>query len=261
MGLFDKFGKGKLRKEQLEQLNSTLWRVVADGNVTDDELAEINHFFYDSELSPEEIQKAKADVFTQLVYQAIQDRRVSEAEFRSLEHVADRFTLPPQLRGWMQQQIQYFRLFDFIEQGGRLPIAAPQNVLLQKNEECYMSVPASLFEEKVVRSTYQGGSHGVSIRLMKGVSYRVGAHRGQIQSERALVPVSNGAFSVTNQRLIFSGDKKSNATAYPKLLDFQVYADAVQYSTTSRQKPIIVGFPASGDAELAALVISRVINT
>ncbi len=261
MGFFDKFGKGKLRKEQLEQLNSTLWRIVADGKVTEEELAEINHFFYDSELSPEEIQKAQADVFMQLVYQAIQDRRVTDDEFRSLEHVADRFSLSPQLRGWMQQQIQYYRLFHFIEQGGTLPSIAPQNVLLQKNEECHISVSASLLEERVVRSTYQGGSRGVSIRLMKGVSYRVGAHRGQIQSERALVPVSNGTFSVTNQRLIFSGDKKSNATAYPKLLDFQVYADAVQYSTTSCQKPMIVGFPAQENAELAALVISRVINS
>jgi hypothetical protein len=265
MGLFDKirqpFLKKKLRGEQLDQLNDTLWRIVADGKVTDDEVAEINSFFADSELSAEEIQKAIADIFSQIVYQAVADRRVSEQEFRSLEHIADRLSLPAQTRYWMQQQIQYFRLFSEIEAGGDLPVGKAPNIILQKGEECHRSIPGALYEERVVRSTYQGDSHGVSIRIMKGVSYRVGAHRGQIQSERALVPVSDGQFSVTNKRLIFSGNKKSNATAYLKLLDLQVYADAIQYSTTTRQKPIIVGFQHSEEAELSALIISRIINS
>ncbi|MBK8305259.1 MAG: hypothetical protein IPK98_18480 [Chloracidobacterium sp.] len=265
MGLFDTirqpFLKKKLRKEQLEALNSTLWRAIADGKITDEELGEINGYFYDSELTTEEIQKAQADVFSQLVYQAIADRRVSDEEFRSLEHIADRFSLSDQTRQWMQQQIQYFRVFNHIEAGGDLPSVIPGSVIMQKNEICHLSVPGILYEERVVRSTYQGGSRGVSLRVMKGVSFRVGAHRGQIQSERALVPVSQGVFNVTNQRLVFSGDAKSNSTAYPKLLDFQVYADAIQYSITSRQKPVIVGFPTIENAELSALVISRLLNS
>lgn len=265
MGLFDKirqpFQKRKLRKEQIESLNSTLWQVVADGRVTDEELAEINKYFYDSELSTEEIQMAQADVFSQLVYQAIADRRVTDDEFRSLDHVAIRFALSPEIRNALQQQIQHFRVLNRIEAGGELPTVTPRNIVLQKNEICHVSVLASLYEERVIRSTYQGGSRGVSIRIMKGVSYRIGANRGQIHSERGLVVVSEGTFSVTNQRLIFSGDLKSTSTPYPKLLDFQVYADALQYSTTSRQKPFIVGFQTTENAELCALIISRVINS
>ncbi|MFM9905293.1 MAG: hypothetical protein ACKVQJ_12065 [Pyrinomonadaceae bacterium] len=264
MGLFDKirqpFLKRKLRKEQLESLNSDIWQIVSDGKVTDEELSQINKYFYDSELSTEEVQKALTDVFSQLVYQAVSDRRVSEVEFQSLEHIANRFSLSAEAHTRLSEQIQYFRLFSQIEAGEELPTITPPNVVLQKNEECYLSIPGALYEERVVRSSYQGGSSGVSIRVMKGVSYRIGAHRGQIQSERAIVPVSDGQFNITNQRLIFSGSNKSNATTYGKLLDLQLYADALQYSTTTRQKPIIVKFRSGEEAELCALVISRAMN-
>jgi hypothetical protein len=264
MSLFNKirqpFAKKRLRREQLEALSATLWRVVADGQITDAELAEIDRFFYDSELSVEEIQKAEADVFSQLVYQAISDRRVTDAEFQSLDHIAVRLALAPQVRNQLRQQIEYYQMLHRLESGGELPTAEARNIILQKNEICHLSLPAVLYEERFVRSTYQGGSRGVSFRIMKGVSYRVGAHRGDIQAERALVPVSDGTFSVTNKRLIFSGNKKSNSTPIPKLLDLQLYADAIQYSITTRQKPVIVGF-SDQSAELCAVVISRLINT
>ena len=264
MGLFDKikhsFGSGKLKKEQIDELNATVWRAVADGKITDEELEQINSYFYNSELSPEEVQNALADVFTQLVYHAVSDRRVSDIEFQSLEHFANRLSVSIELRQWMYQQIQYYRLFNFIESGGTLPIGQPQNLILQKAEVCHLCLPASLYDERVIRSNYQGGSRGVSIRIMKGVSYRVGASRGFVQAERGLACISQGYFIVTNQRLAFSGDKKSASTAFNKLLDFQVFADAIQYSVTNRQKPFLVGFPRIEDAELSALVISRIMN-
>ncbi len=264
MGLFDKikqpFLTRKLRKQNLKELNATLWRSVADGKITDEELTQINSYFHDGDLSADEIQKALAGVFSQLVYQAISDRRVSDKEFQSLDHIADRLSVAPRLRQWMNQQIQYFRLFNVIESGGDLPIGQPQNLILQKGETCHLCIPASLYEERVIRSSYQGGSRGVSIRIMKGVSYRIGANRGQIQSERGMVCVSKGHFIVTNQRLAFSGDRKSASSVFNKLLDFQVYWDAIQYSVTNRQKPFIVSFQRNEEAELSALVISRLMN-
>ena len=64
-------------------------------------------------------------------------------------------------------------------------------------------------EEKVISRKYQGGSQGMSFRVMKGVSYRVGGHRGHITSETGVVAVSDGELILTNNRVIFRGDKKS----------------------------------------------------
>ena len=47
------------------------------------------------------------------------------------------------------------------------------------------------------------GSHGVSLRLMKGVSYRVGGTgRGHIISNDILVKTGGGALLITNKRVV-----------------------------------------------------------
>lgn len=264
MGIFDKlsqpFQAKKLKKEQLDRINQLIWQAVADGIVTDDESKEIDSFFYGSELEAADVQKAKSNVFVDLVRQAIADRRVTSAEYTALENIGKQLSLHPDALNWMRAQVQNFRFLSHIEEGGPLPTVQAPSMILQKGEIAHVAVPAQMYEERVVRSTYQGGSRGVSIRLMKGISYRVGGHRGQIQSERALVIKSTGTFVITNQRLVFSGDKKSAATTYSKFLDFQVYSDAIQYSVTNRQKPFIIGFPENDTSELCALIISRILN-
>ena len=75
-----------------------------------------------------------------------------------------------------------------------------------------------------------------------------------------MVPVSEGYFIVTNQRIVFSGDKKSVATPFNKLIDLQVYADAIQFAVSNRQKPVIVKFNTAEESELSALIVSRLIN-
>lgn len=264
MNFFDKikqpFKSRKLKKGQLEEIRKILWDSVADGRIDETELERINSFFSQSELTTEEFNQARSDVFTQIVYEAMRDRRVTDSEYDSLEQIADHFNLPTELKKWTREKIAYFRLFSEIESGGDLPAGNPSDLILQKGELCHLSVPASLSEERVIRSSYKGGSHGVSIRIAKGLSYRVGQQRGHLESERGLVVVSEGYFIATNQRLVFSGNKKSVSSPFAKLLDFQVYSNAIQYSVTNRQKPITVGFSNPEDAELSALVVSRLIN-
>ncbi len=71
---------------------------------------------------------------------------------------------------------------------------------------------------------------------MKGVSFRVGAHSGQLVTDTADVPVSDGEFIITSQRLIFRGNSKSFDTKYEKLLEMHNHIDGIYYSETNRQK-------------------------
>jgi hypothetical protein len=264
MGLFDKiiqpFANRRIKKEQLEELIATLWRIVADGQITDAEIGELNSFFVTSELTDEEIAKAKSDIFAQLIYSAIVDRRVTEAEYRSLEHIAQRLSLPADVISGMRAKIQYYRLFSALESGAALPVVNAPGIVMQKGEICHASIPAKMLEERVIKSGYAGRSHGISLPIVKGVRYRIGSSRGNFVSEKGIVPVSFGTLNITDQRIVFSGDGKSHSAPYSKLIDVQTYADAIQYSVMARQKPIIIGFDVPENAELAALIISRAIN-
>lgn len=122
-----------------------------------------------------------------------------------------------------------------IREHGPQPIAV-MNVILRKGEQAYWAQPARLYEEKIMSKRYEGGSHGMSIRVMKGVSFRVGAHRGQLVTDTADAPVSDGEFIITSQRLIFRGNSKSFDTKFEKLLEVQNHINGIYFSETNRQK-------------------------
>lgn len=264
MNLFTKikesFGQGKIKKEQVERLKQILQTAVADGKITDQELSFLNSYYHDSLLTNEEFQRLKSEIFFYVVNWVISDRRVNDVELNSLNQIASQLELPKEIISNAQKQVQYYRLFYQIESGEPLPTGQPANLILQKNEVCYLSIPANLLEERVISRQYVGHSHGVSIRLIKGVSYRVGQQRGRIQSQTGLVVVSQGYFNITNKRLVFSGNKKSVVGNFDKLIDLQLFADGLKYSVTSRQKPTIIQFDINEEAELSGLVISRILN-
>src|SRR5258708_5270123 len=91
---------------------------------------------------------------------------------------------------------------DKIEQGIS-PIATPVNTVLRRDEFVCWAEAAVLWEERVISRRYEGGSRGISIRIVRGVSYRIGSHRGRAVSERGMVPTSRGQLIISNRRIIF----------------------------------------------------------
>ncbi len=264
MGFLDKikqpFQKGRIRKELLADFQERLLEIASNGPIANEKLVALSAEMNEGEITAEESQKIRSDVFAQLVYESIEDRRVTDDELARLNLVIEKLSIPTEVQKWANDKIGYFRWFSKIESGGELPTGRPSNLILQNREKCHLSIPGSLIEERVIKSNYVGGSRGVSFKIAKGVRYRVGQNRGHIQSERGMVPVSEGYFIVTNQRIVFSGDKKTVATPFNKLIDLQVYSDAIQFAVSNRQKPVIVRFDAPEQSELSALIVSRLIN-
>jgi hypothetical protein len=251
---------GKLKKEQIARLRESIWNALEDGKISDQELVYINGFLQDSELSAQDFQDLKTEIFSQVVQQAIADRRVTEGELKNLNHIIERLEISPEVEKWAEQQTQYYSMIARIESGEPLITIQPVGLVMLKNEVCYLCLPADLIEERVVSRRYSGGSHGVSVRLMKGVSYRVGQQRGQFISQTGLTIVSDGYFIVTNKRLVFSGSRKSVSTNFDKLLDLELYSDTLKIASNSRQKPAFIKFKHDQEAELVAVIISRIIN-
>lgn len=204
--------------------------------------------------------KLKSDIFGQVVRQAIEDRRVHQSELDVLNHLIERLEITPEVEAQAKHQIGYYAEIARIESGAPLHIGQAAGLILQKNELCHLSLPAILLEERVVARNYVGGSRGVNVRIMKGVTYRVGQQKGQMQSQSGMVTVSEGYFVVTNKRLVFSGDRKSVATPFDKLLDLHIFSDGLNFSSSVRQKPVIVRLSSTEEAELCGVLISRLLN-
>lgn len=82
------------------------------------------------------------------------------------------------------------------------------------------------FEERVHKS-FVGGSHGVSIRIMRGVYYRMGSFKGHPVATSSMDLIDVGKLGITAQYIYFVGSKKSFRIPYAKLVNFVPYSDGI----------------------------------
>ena len=96
-------------------------------------------------------------------------------------------------------------------------------LITKKNEEIIgFFEGVTLTETRRTKGKYQGGSRGVSVRVMKGVTYRVGAHKGSFVPgpEKITAIDSGGTLVVSNLRAVYVGGKHTREFRWDKLIAF-----------------------------------------
>lgn len=104
---------------------------------------------------------------------------------------------------------------------GNLPIN------FQKGEQIAWAFSGSKYLEDKTRRQYVGRSQGASIRIMKGVYYRVGAFKGHAVEHTDRVHIDTGWVVVTNKNIYFAGPRKSVRLPYAKIVSFEPFSDGI----------------------------------
>lgn len=94
-------------------------------------------------------------------------------------------------------------------------------IIPKKGEEAIGMINGTgLVEVKAGRMQYRGGSAGTSVRVMKGVSVRVGQHKGTAcrEPEMARLLCSRRTLVITNQRAVYAGPKHTRDFHWAKLM-------------------------------------------
>ena len=104
---------------------------------------------------------------------------------------------------------------------GNLPIN------FQKGEQIVWVFPESSYLEDKTRRQYVGQSKGISVRVMKGVYYRVGAFQGQPVERIERVHLDTGYVVITDKNLYFAGPSKSLRIPYKKIVSFLPFSDGI----------------------------------
>jgi len=125
------------------------------------------------------------------------------------------------------------------------------NTLMQKPGENTLWSATGIFHE-VGRTPTQfvGGSSGLSIPVVAGIRFRVGAMKGTaIPGEELQMDKDQGVVMLTTERLIFTGPIKTQEWDFEKLLMLSTTPDESDYflSVSNRQKTSGVRFgPVTG---------------
>lgn len=263
MGIFqtiiNKYKESKEKALNREEFKNELLGAVADGKLTETEIKELDSKRKEYDLTDEDLNRIKVQAYTTAFSTAKTDEKITKEEEAELAKIQKYLGIEDTEIEANKKELHRLRVLDEIQKGN-VPLISIQNVIMQRNEKAYWSEPASLVEEKVISSHYEGGSQGMSFRIMKGVSYRVGGHRGHMVSERGFVPVSTGDLIITSKRLIFRGELKSFATDLNKILDTHLYSDGLSLALNNRAKRIIISLVSPENMQIIGATLSYAIN-
>jgi hypothetical protein len=86
----------------------------------------------------------------------------------------------------------------------------------------YAFTGAGLIEPRRLPGHWQGGYSGFSFRVARGVRWHVGGTRGHyVAGAEVPTPIDTGVASITDQRVVFQGNKQSREWLFAKLLGYQ----------------------------------------
>jgi len=256
--IIGKWEKSKRKAADKALFKAQLMEAVADGSFSKAEVDSLYALQDELSLSREEVASLRVQAFAKAFAVAKSDGAISEVEERELQAIKDHLELSDAEIASTKVELSRFRLLREITQGN-IPSVVVPGLVLQKNEIAYWAEPASIVEERVISRQFVGGSHGVSIRIMKGVSYRVGASRGHVESRTGIVPISTGDLVITSKRVIFRGNKKGFNTRLDKLLNVEMASDGVTI-TDGNSKPRVVLFSTAANVDIVGAVLSQAIN-
>lgn len=135
-----------------------------------------------------------------------------------------------------------------------LPIIIKSNLLLSEGEICHYCEHATFIKTKNVVVGYSGGSRGTSVRVAKGVSFRVGASkaapvRGDIQER------TDGILSITNRRIVFSANKGAFDKKISSLSAVTPCQDGIAFQFGEHQYPL-----ETKDSEYISQILNRIVT-
>ena len=114
-----------------------------------------------------------------------------------------------------------------------LPIIENETIKLTKNELCHFAGDAYICKLKKETVGYQGGSRGVSLRVMKGLSFRVGNYQGHAIKED-IIEKARGKIFLTNKKLVFSSINNPRVIKYSEIVNLNVVDRMIQIQTEER---------------------------
>lgn len=162
----------------------------------------------------------------------LSDNVLEEREEERLDQFAEYFQLPSDDIQKMaaQERVVKSAVLREVMDGKisqRITLTGTTLINFQKGETVLWAFADCKYLEDRTRKQFVGGSQGVSVRVAKGVYYRVGAFKGNSISYTERVHVDTGWMFVTSKNLYFAGTQKSVRIPYSKILSFEPFEDGI----------------------------------
>jgi len=240
MGICRFCGKpaGFLRKEHKEckekhNQGVFLIRAMISSSLKEDvEKEDILRIASDSFIDETELKDIIFDAWEEILDNVLADNIITEDEENRLKDILFKFGFNVEELSSKPSYLKLIKslvLRDILEGKipSRLKIESPLPFNFLKGETIVWVFSNVKYYQTRIYRHYTGGSHGVSVRIMKGVYYRVGGFRGYPVEEAKLTLIDQGILCVTDKNIYFGGKVKTFRIPYNKIVSFTPYSDGI----------------------------------
>lgn len=160
-----KYEEIKQKNDDINDFKEYLLKAVDDVVLTDEELIELEKKRDELGITDDDIQKIKTKIYLSAYENAKSDSFITKDEEQELIKIQNYLKINDSEIDKTKKELYRLRLLSQIQEGN-IPIIMVNNIILQKGEEVYWIEPGELLEEKVINRKYEGGSRGVSFRVV-----------------------------------------------------------------------------------------------
>jgi hypothetical protein len=171
------------------------------------------------------------DGFRALIDKALSDHLLTEEEENKIRSLLAEFGLTINglpapigekfVKCAILRDLDSGRVPDRVDMQGNLPLN------LVKGEKIVWVFQDVTYFTVRTKTKFVGGSHGVSIRVMPGLYYRVGAFKGEPVKTEYLSEEGAGNFVITSRAVYFVSAQKTFKIAPKKIVSVEAYSDAI----------------------------------
>lgn len=109
-------------------------------------------------------------------------------------------------------------------------------IILKKTETPVLVIPNVILKEPRSVRTSVGGYGGPTIRIAKGISFRLGGGSSRSISHEEIKTIDQGTLTITNKRLAFTGTMKTLSYNLNKIISITEYEEGIAIQRENKQK-------------------------
>lgn len=244
----------------LNDIPTLLERALLDNSAPEMILREINSLATSSFLKKTDRDKAVWKGFENLVKKALDDHIITQEEEDRIVALRQVFELTASdfSNGGLQEKFVQGALLRDLSEGKiqqRISIQGNLPIIIGPDERLLWLFQDVKYYETRTKTSYRGGSVGVSVRVVSGVYIRSGSYRGEPVKTTNLEQIDTGMLAITDKRLHFKGTTKGFRVDHKKLISVELYSDAIEIMKDGASpKPQVFGV---NDPQFAANLLMR----
>jgi len=232
-----------------QRIAAEVLRTIKDSNNFDELEKTISEIEQSSFVPSSERKALLIKGWEESVEQFLEDGILDATEEKRLVEFKDRFALSQSdldENGALTKTAKAAVLRDVLEGiiPQRMDVDGNLPINFQKEEQVVWAFSGSKYLEDKTRRQFVGGSQGISLRVMKGVYYRVGAFKGHAVESTERVHIDTGWVVITNKNIYFAGSQKSVRIPYAKIVSFEPFSDGIgvmRDSATAKPQIFVTG--------------------